>query len=89
MISQGAKFSCPSELGYLTPPMEVAAKHPDVCDIHLPAQAVRQLHTFWAASDQQSYALGIAAGDDEKPTSSAYGRLPDLRALRDHVLDDA
>jgi basic membrane protein A len=63
MIAQGAKFIVPASFGYLDPALDVAAKHPDVMFDH-PAgfKQADNFHTFWAASDQHSYALGIAAG---------------------------
>jgi basic membrane protein A and related proteins len=63
MISHGAKFIVPASFGYLDPALEAAAKHPDVMFDH-PAgfKQAENFHTFWATSDQQSYALGIAAG---------------------------
>jgi basic membrane lipoprotein Med (substrate-binding protein (PBP1-ABC) superfamily) len=63
MISQGAKFIVPASFGYLDPALDAAAQHPDVMFDH-PAgfKQSDNFHTYWAASDQHSYALGIAAG---------------------------
>jgi basic membrane lipoprotein Med (substrate-binding protein (PBP1-ABC) superfamily) len=63
MIARGAKFVVPASFGYLDPAMEAAAEHPDVMFDH-PAgfKQSDNFHTFWATSDQHSYALGIAAG---------------------------
>src|SRR3954467_6762082 len=73
MISQGAKFIVPASFGYLDPAMEVAAKHPDVVFDH-PAgfKQSENFHTFWATSDQQSYALGIAAGKMTKTNNLGF-----------------
>jgi basic membrane lipoprotein Med (substrate-binding protein (PBP1-ABC) superfamily) len=73
MISQGAKFIVPASFGYLDPAMEVAAKHPDVMFDH-PAgfKQADNFHTYWAASDQHSYALGIAAGKMTKTNKLGF-----------------
>jgi basic membrane lipoprotein Med (substrate-binding protein (PBP1-ABC) superfamily) len=73
MISQGAKFIVPASFGYLDPALEVAAKHPDVMFDH-PAgfKQADNFHTFWATSDQQSYALGIAAGKMTKTNKLGF-----------------
>ena len=73
MISQGAKFIVPASFGYLDPAMEVAAKHPDIMFDH-PAgfKQADNFHTFWATSDQQSYALGIAAGKMTKTNKLGF-----------------
>jgi basic membrane lipoprotein Med (substrate-binding protein (PBP1-ABC) superfamily) len=73
MISQGAKFIVPASFGYLDPAMEVAAKHPNVMFDH-PAgfKQSDNFHTFWATSDQQSYALGIAAGKMTKTNKLGF-----------------
>ena len=73
MISEGAKFIVPASFGYLDPAMEVAAKHPEVMFDH-PAgfKQADNFHTYWAASDQQSYALGIAAGKMTKTNKLGF-----------------
>jgi basic membrane lipoprotein Med (substrate-binding protein (PBP1-ABC) superfamily) len=73
MISQGAKFIVPASFGYLDPALEVAAKHPDVVFDH-PAgfKQADNFHTYWAASDQHSYALGIAAGKMTKTNKLGF-----------------
>src|SRR5690348_1088978 len=73
MISQGAKFIVPASFGFLDPALEVAAKHPDVMFDH-PAgfKQADNFHTFWATSDQQSYALGIAAGKMTKTNKLGF-----------------
>jgi len=73
MIAQGAKFVVPASFGYLDPAMEVAAKHPEVMFDH-PAgfKQAENFHTFWATSDQQSYALGIAAGKMTKTNKLGF-----------------
>jgi basic membrane protein A len=73
MIAQGAKFIVPASFGYLDPAMEVAAKHSDVMFDH-PAgfKQADNFHTFWAASDQHSYALGIAAGKMTKSNKLGF-----------------
>lgn len=73
MISEGAKFIVPASFGYLDPALEVAAKHPDVMFDH-PAgfKQADNFHTFWATSDQQSYALGIAAGKMTKTNKLGF-----------------
>jgi basic membrane protein A and related proteins len=73
MVSQGAKFIVPASFGYLDPALEVAAKHPDVMFDH-PAgfKQAENFHTFWATSDQQSYALGIAAGKMTKTNKLGF-----------------
>jgi basic membrane protein A len=73
MISQGAKFIVPASFGYLDPALDVAARHPDVMFDH-PAgfKQADNFHTFWAASDQHSYALGIAAGKMTKTNKLGF-----------------
>ena len=73
MISQGAKFIVPASFGYLDPALEVAAMHPEVMFDH-PAgfKQADNFHTFWAASDQHSYALGIAAGKMTKTNKLGF-----------------
>jgi basic membrane protein A and related proteins len=73
MISQGARFVVPASFGYLDPALEVAAKHPDVKFDH-PAgyKQTDNFHTYWAASDQHSYALGIAAGKMTKTNKLGF-----------------
>src|SRR5581483_6136941 len=73
MISQGATFIVPASFGFLDPAMEVAARHPDVMFDH-PAgfKQADNFHTYWAASDQQSYALGIAAGKMTKTNKLGF-----------------
>ena len=73
MIAQGAKFIVPASFGYLDPAMEVAAKHPEVMFDH-PAgfKQADNFHTYWAASDQHSYALGIAAGKMTKTNKLGF-----------------
>ena len=55
------------------PALEVAAKHPDVMFDH-PAgfKQADNFHTYWAASDQHSYALGIAAGKMTKTNKLGF-----------------
>jgi basic membrane protein A and related proteins len=73
MIALGAKFIVPASFGYLDPALEAAAKHPDVMFDH-PAgfKQAANFHTYWAASDQQSYALGIAAGKMTKTNKLGF-----------------
>jgi basic membrane protein A and related proteins len=73
MISLGAKFIVPASFGYLDPALEAAARHPDVMFDH-PAgfKQADNFHTFWATSDQQSYALGIAAGKMTKTNKLGF-----------------
>ncbi|HLH29627.1 MAG TPA: BMP family ABC transporter substrate-binding protein, partial [Terriglobia bacterium] len=73
MIAQGAKFIIPASFGYLDPAMEAAADHPDVMFDH-PAgfKQSDNFHTYWARSDEQSYALGIAAGKMTKTNKLGF-----------------
>jgi basic membrane lipoprotein Med (substrate-binding protein (PBP1-ABC) superfamily) len=73
MISQGAKFIVPASFGYLDPALAVAAMHTDVMFDH-PAgfKQADNFHTYWAASDQHSYALGIAAGKMTKTNKLGF-----------------
>jgi len=73
MISQGAKMIIPASFGYLDPALDVAAKYPDVMFNH-PAgfKQADNFHTYWAASDQHSYALGIAAGKMTKTNKLGF-----------------
>jgi len=73
MISQGAKFIVPASFGYLDPAMQVAAMHPDIMFDH-PAgfKQADNFHTYWAASDQHSYALGMAAGKMTKTNKLGF-----------------
>jgi basic membrane lipoprotein Med (substrate-binding protein (PBP1-ABC) superfamily) len=73
MISQGAKFIVPASFGYLDPALGVAAKHPEVMFDH-PAgfKQADNFHTYWAASDQYSYALGMAAGKMTKTNKLGF-----------------
>ncbi len=63
MIQQGATIIFPQSFGYLDPALNVAKKYPNVTFEH-PAgyKLAPNLGTYWAASDQFTYLLGIAAG---------------------------
>lgn len=63
MIRQGAKLIFPQSFGYQDFALNEAGKHPDVKFEH-PAgyKHADNFGTYWAASDQLSYALGVAAG---------------------------
>ncbi|MBI3742687.1 MAG: BMP family ABC transporter substrate-binding protein [Chloroflexi bacterium] len=73
MIAQGAKFIVPASFGYLDPALDTASKHPDVMFDH-PAgfKQADNFHTYWAASDQYSYALGMAAGKMTKTNKLGF-----------------
>jgi basic membrane protein A len=63
LIQQGAKLIFPQSFGYQDFALNVAAKHPDVKFAH-PAgyKLAENFGTYWAASDQLEFALGMAAG---------------------------
>jgi basic membrane lipoprotein Med (substrate-binding protein (PBP1-ABC) superfamily) len=63
MIGQGATLVFPQSFGYQEFALNVAANHSDVTFEH-PAgyMSAENFGTYWAASDQLHYALGVAAG---------------------------
>jgi basic membrane lipoprotein Med (substrate-binding protein (PBP1-ABC) superfamily) len=63
MIQQGATLVFPQSFGYQDFALQVAAQHPNVKFEH-PAgyKLARNFGTYWAASHQLSYLLGMAAG---------------------------
>lgn len=63
MIRQGATIIFAQSFGYLDPALNVAADNPDVVFEH-PAgyKLADNFGTYWAKSDQLTYALGMAAG---------------------------
>jgi basic membrane protein A and related proteins len=63
MIAQGAKLIFPQSFGYMDYALNVAKRHPNVIFEH-PAgyKLAPNFGTYWAASDQLNYALGVAAG---------------------------
>jgi basic membrane protein A len=78
MIQQGATLIFPQSFGYMDFALSVAAKHPEVKFEH-PAgyKLADNFGTYWAASDQLSYALGVAAGKMTKSNKLAFvGAMP-------------
>jgi len=78
MIQQGATLIFPQSFGYMDFALNVAAKHPEVKFEH-PAgyKLADNFGTYWAASDQLSYALGVAAGKMTKSNKLAFvGAMP-------------
>ncbi len=78
MISQGATLIFPQSFGYMDFALNVAQRHPDVKFEH-PAgyKLADNFGTYWAASDQLSYSLGVAAGMTTKSNMIAFvGAMP-------------
>lgn len=63
MIQQGAKLIFPQSFGYQDFALNVAARHPDVYFAHPSGYKLApNFGTYWGASDQLQYLLGMAAG---------------------------
>ena len=63
MIQQGAKLIFPQSFGYQDFALNVAARHPDVYFAHPSGyKQAANFGTYWGASDQLQYVLGMAAG---------------------------
>ena len=78
MINQGAKLIFPQSFGYQDFALNVAAKNPTVMFEH-PAgyKYAKNFGTYWAASDQVNYALGIAAAKTSKTGKLGFvGAMP-------------
>ena len=78
MISQGAKLIFPQSFGYQDFALNVAAKNPAVMFEH-PAgyKYAKNFGTYWAASDQVNYALGVAAAKTSKTGKLGFiGAMP-------------
>jgi len=78
MIGQGAKLIFPQSFGYQDFALNVAAKNPQVMFEH-PAgyKYAKNFGTYWAASDQVNYALGIAAAKTTKTGKLGFiGAMP-------------
>jgi basic membrane lipoprotein Med (substrate-binding protein (PBP1-ABC) superfamily) len=73
MIQQGAKLIFPQSFGYQDYALDVAAKHPDVKFEH-PAgyKSATNFGTYWAASHQLSYLMGMAAGKMTKTNKLGF-----------------
>jgi basic membrane lipoprotein Med (substrate-binding protein (PBP1-ABC) superfamily) len=73
MIQQGAKVIFPQSFGYLDFGLEVAKRHPDVKFEH-PAgyKSATNFGTYWAASHDLSYMLGMAAGKMTKTNKLGF-----------------
>jgi basic membrane protein A and related proteins len=78
MINQGAKLIFPQSFGYQDFALNVAAKNPTVMFEH-PAgyKYAKNFGTYWAASDQVNYSLGIAAALTSKTGKLGFiGAMP-------------
>jgi basic membrane lipoprotein Med (substrate-binding protein (PBP1-ABC) superfamily) len=78
MINQGAKLIFPQSFGYQDFALAVAAKNPSVAFEH-PAgyKYAKNFGTYWAASDQINYALGVAAAKTTKTGQLGFvGAMP-------------
>ncbi len=78
MINQGAKLIFPQSFGYQDFALNVAAKNPTVMFEH-PAgyKYAKNFGTYWAASDQVNYALGMAAAKVSKTGKLGFiGAMP-------------
>lgn len=63
MITQGATLIFPQSFGYMEYALTVAEKHPDVTFMHPSGYLLSDnFGTYWSASDQLYYALGVAGG---------------------------
>ena len=63
MIQQGATLIFPQSFGYQDFALNVAARHPDVFFAHPSGyKKAANFGTYWGASDQLQYVLGMAAG---------------------------
>ena len=78
MIGQGATLVFPQSFGYQDFALNVAAAHSSVFFEH-PAgyKSAANFGTYWAASDQLHYALGVAAGKMTKTNKIGFvGSMP-------------
>jgi basic membrane protein A and related proteins len=78
MIGQGATLIFPQSFGYMDFALNVAQRHPDVKFEH-PAgyKLADNFGTYWAASDQLTYVLGVSAGLSTKTNTIAFvGAMP-------------
>ncbi len=78
MIAQGATLIFPQSFGYQDFALTVAAKHPDVTFEHPSGyKLAKNFGTYWSASDQLYYALGVAAGMMTKSNKIGFvGAIP-------------
>ncbi len=78
MINQGAKLIFPQSFGYMDFALKVAKSNPSV-DFEHPAgyKYAKNFGTYWAASDQVDYALGVAAAKTSKSGKLGFvGAMP-------------
>jgi basic membrane protein A and related proteins len=78
MVRQGAKLIFPQSFGYLDWALKTAKANPTVTFMH-PAgyKMANNLGTYWSASDQLHYALGVGAGLMTKTDKIAFiGAMP-------------
>jgi len=78
VIAQGAKLIFPQSFGYQDFALKVAARHPDVIFMHPSGyKLAKNFGTYWSASDQLYYALGVAAGKMTKTNKIGFvGAIP-------------
>lgn len=78
MINQGAKLIFPQSFGYMDFALSLAKTNPNV-DFEHPAgyKYAANFGTYWAASDQVDYALGVAAAKVSKTGKLGFvGAMP-------------
>lgn len=78
MISQGATLIFPQSFGYMDFALTVAQRHPNVKFEHPAGYKLSDnFGTYWAASDQLTYSLGVSAGLSTKSNTIAFvGAMP-------------
>ena len=78
MITQGATLIFPQSFGYMDFALNVAQRHPTVRFEHPAGYKLGDnFGTYWAASDQLTYSLGVAAGLTTKSNKIAFvGAMP-------------
>jgi basic membrane protein A len=78
MIAQGARLIFPQSFGYQDFALKVAERHPDVIFMHPSGyKLAKNFGTYWSASDQLFYALGVAAGRMSRTSKIGFvGAIP-------------
>lgn len=78
MIAQGATLIFPQSFGFMDFALNVAQRHPEVKFEHPAGYKLGDnFGTYWAASDQLTYSLGVAAGLMTKSNKIAFvGAMP-------------
>lgn len=73
MVQRGAKLIIAASFGYLDPALNVARRHPEVIFQHPGGfRRVANLGTYWAATQEAFYLMGIAAGRVTKTNKAGF-----------------